>query len=304
MKYCFAKLAFAGMAGLILSSCASKQPAPVVDRTSQPAAAVVSVDAKPPVADRVAAKGFYVVKLGDTLYRISLDHGQGYKDVATWNNLESPYLIHPGQELRVQPPDVDGSAVVITKPVTLTSTVEQRSLDDSADGMKRLPKAGREAYSDEAYANAVKGTEGAIVRLEIKSAAPVEVKSEKKGDSELQWSWPAAGKPLGHFGESGKKGLELAGKKGDPILAAADGKVVYSGTALRGYGQLLIVKHSPVYLSVYGHNSKIHVKESDFVKRGQKIADMGDTEADQVKLYFEIRQQGKQVDPAKLLPVR
>lgn len=286
---------------LILAGCASNKPAPVVDRTKPASAAAGPSEVKPVAApvERVAAKGHYIVRPGDTLYKISLDHGQGYKDVAAWNNLDSPFVIHPGQELRVVPPEGEAQPVAVARPVVIAKAVEQRPLDEAADGLKREPKAGREAYSDEAYAKATRGAEAGLVRVELKADS-----GDAKADGDPAWAWPASGKLLGQFGENGKKGLEIAGRKGDPVVASADGKVVYSGSALPGYGQLLIVKHNPAYMSVYAHNSRMVVKEQETVKRGQKIAEMGDTAADQVKLYFEIRQQGKPVDPAKLLPAR
>jgi lipoprotein NlpD len=289
----------------VLAGCASKQQAPVVDRTRQ--APVAQTESKPvaaPAAERVAAKGGYIVKAGDTLYKISLDHGHGYKDVAAWNNLESPFLIHPGQELRVQPPDSEAQPVAVARPVVIATAVEQRPIDDAADALKREPRAGREPYSDEAYAKVMKGAADApLPRVEL-TAAPKSASADARPDGDPQWAWPAPGKLLAQFGDNGKKGIEVSGRKGDPVLASADGKVVYSGSALRGYGQLLILKHNPDYLSVYAHNSRILVKEQDPVKRGQKIAEMGDTETDQVKLYFEIRQQGRQVDPSRYLPQR
>jgi len=294
----------AAIAVLVLAGCASKQQAPVVDRTRPTPAA--QADARPaaPAAERVAAKGGYIVKAGDTLYKISLDHGHAYKDVAGWNNLESPYLIHPGQELRVMPPDAEAQPVAVSRPVVIATAVEQRPIDDAGEPLKREPRAGREPYSDDAYAKAMRGAaEAPLARVELKSD-PKPEPAEARADGDPQWAWPAPGKLIAQFGENGKRGIEVAGRKGDAVLASADGKVVYSGAALRGYGQLLILKHNPAYLSVYAHNSRILVKEQEAVKRGQKIAEMGDTEADQVKLYFEIRQQGKQVDPSRLLPPR
>lgn len=287
------------LGALMLAGCASKQRAPVDDRTKVSSPPVAAAEAKPAPVERTAGKGSYIVKAGDTLYKISLDHGHGYKDVAAWNNLESPYVIHPGQELRVALPDAESAGGAVARPVVLSKAVEQRPIDDPVDGPRRDPKAGREPYSDDAFAKAFRVGEAALVRVEIKSDA----KSDSAEGDQL-WAWPATGRLLGQFGENGKKGIEIAGRKGDPVVASADGRVVYSGSALRGYGQLLILKHSPVFLSVYAHNSKVLVKEQDAVKRGQKIAEMGDTEADQVKLYFEIRQQGKQVDPSTLLPSR
>lgn len=120
----------------------------------------------------------------------------------------------------------------------------------------------------------------------------------------MPWIWPANGKVLGQFSESGSKGIDIGGKAGDPVIAAGDGKVVYSGTGLRGYGMLIIVKHNATFLSAYAHNQKLLVKEGQTVSKGQKIAEMGNSDADQVKLHFEVRRQGKPVDPLKYLPQR
>ena len=299
-----------GLVGII-AGCASTAPAPVVDRSQQPTAGVVDTAKPAPVVEKVARKGYYIVKSGDTLYRIALDNGQGYRDLAAWNNLEDPNRIEVGQELRVVPPvGEDGQAVVVTKPVGTGAALEQRTLDGNTDVVKALPKAGREAYSDEALARLNKGPETAITRVELKTEPKVESKSEAKpvaiakGDDDVQWAWPSSGKVVGQFVEGGSKGVDILGKKGDPVQSAADGKVVYSGSGLRGYGQLLIVKHNNTYLTAYAHNSKILVKEGQSLTKGQKIAEIGDTEADQVKLHFEVRRQGKPVDPLKYLPPR
>lgn len=293
----------------LLSGCASNIPAPVVDRSVSPGGGAAS---STPPAERVARKGYYIVRQGDTLYRIALDHGQAYRDLAAWNTLEDPNRIEVGQELRVAPPEVDGGqAVAVTKPVGLISGVEQRSLDGNSDVIKVQPKAGREPYSEEALARLSKGGEIGIARVDPASDTKPDAKPDArvpvvapKGDDDLQWVWPASGKLAAQFVEGGSKGLDILGKKGDPVQAASDGKVVYSGSGLRGYGQLLIVKHNNTFLTAYAHNSRILVKEGQAVSRGQKIAEMGDTEADQVKLHFEVRRQGKPVDPLKHLPPR
>jgi lipoprotein NlpD len=124
------------------------------------------------------------------------------------------------------------------------------------------------------------------------------------GDDELGWIWPSAGPLLAGFDEARNKGLDIGGKAGDAVVAAGDGKVVYAGAGLRGYGNLVIIKHNNTYLSAYAHNQALLVKEDQTVKKGQKIAEMGNTDADRVKLHFEIRRQGKPVDPARHLPVR
>jgi len=153
-----------------------------------------------------------------------------------------------------------------------------------------------------------------VVRAEASSEAKPESKPETKPEAkpaeasvsgdEIAWIWPANGKTLATFSEGGNKGVDIAGKTGDPVIAAGDGKVVYSGTGLRGYGKLVIIKHNNTYLSAYAHNQNILVKEGQSVSKGQKIAEMGNTDADQVKLHFEVRRQGKPVDPLKYLPPR
>ena len=296
----------------LLSGCASQKPAPVVDRSNSQATANHSA-ASASAGERVVPKGHYVVKEGDTLYRIALDHGQDYRDLANWNQLENPSRISVGQEIRIAPPDGDTAPVAVTRPVGVAQVIEKRSLDGNSQGLKKEPRAGREPYSDEAYAKAMKSANEAMPRIEIKPEQKAEIKGEPKADArvegkateeDVKWAWPAGGKLLGQFVETGNKGLDIAGKAGDPVTAAADGKVVYSGAGLRGYGQLVIVKHNAVYLTAYAHNSKILVKEGQVVTRGQKVAEMGDTDADQVKLHFELRRQGKPVDPLKHLPPR
>jgi len=128
--------------------------------------------------------------------------------------------------------------------------------------------------------------------------------SAPAGEDEVAWIWPARGTTLAGFDELKNKGVDIAGRAGDPVLAAADGRVVYAGSGLRGYGNLVILKHNNTYLTAYAHNQSLLVKEDQAVKQGQKIAEMGSTDADRVKLHFEIRRQGKPVDPARYLPAR
>lgn len=294
----------------VLAGCATSIPAPVVDRSQHPpgASATSSDSVKAgPITDRVARKGHYIVKPGDTLFRIALDHGQAYRDLAAWNSLVDPNRLEVGQELRVSPPEGDdGQAVAEAKPIGMSNAVEQRSLDGNTSAVKTQPKAGREAYSDEALARLGSAGDQGMARVELPPDARPDVKAtpSAKNEDDVLWAWPATGKIAGQFVEGGSKGLDILGKKGDPVQAASDGKVVYSGSGLRGYGQLLIIKHNNAFLTAYAHNSKILVKEGQSVSRGQKIAEMGDTEADQVKLHFEVRRQGKPVDPLKHLPPR
>lgn len=287
----------------ILGGCANHVPAPVIDRSSgAPASAKIAT-----TADVSGTGGGYVVKKGDTLYGIALDHGQDYKDIAAWNNLDNPNYIQVGQSLRVTPPG--DTPVAVTRPVTPSAPIETRSATAgagvNAGAVKRSPLGGKVPYSDEALTRMRQGNQG---QSETKPVAgepkPVEKPAEKPplASDEVEWAWPASGKLLAAFTEGGNKGVDLAGKSGDPVLAAAGGVVSYAGAGLRGYGNLVVLRHNATWLSVYAHNSKILVKEKQTVARGQKIAEIGSSDAESPRLHFEIRRQGKPIDPQKLLP--
>jgi lipoprotein NlpD len=288
------------------AGCASHAPAPVEDRGTAPATV------KPAAATVAGATdvraGFYTVKKGDTLYSIALDNGQDYKDVAAWNNLENPNLIKVGQQLRVTPPD-GGAPVAVAKPVTSSGPVEVKPAPAGAntETLKREPKGGKQPYSDEALARARQG-EATEKPVEAKpEARPAEAKPAEKpalaGD-EVEWMWPAGGKPMAPFSEGSSKGIDIAGKAGDPVFAAAAGVVSYAGAGRRGDGNLVVLRHNATYLSVYAHNSKILVKEKQTVAKGQKIAEVGSSDTESPRLHFEIRRQGKPADPQKFLPAR
>jgi lipoprotein NlpD len=219
--------------------------------------------------------GYYTVKPGDTLIRISLDNGQSTKDVARWSQVDNPNRIEVGQVLRVVPPV---SADIVVKPI------EKSAVATSA----LTPVAAASPASAAA------------------SAAPAAVAKPVVAatEAEVNWTWPAGGQVLAGFDEVKNKGLDIAGKAGEPVVAAADGRVVYVGAGLRGYGNLIILKHNNTYLTAYAHNQTLLVKEDQSVLKGQKIAEMGSSDADRVKLHFEVRRQGKPVDPAKYLPAR
>lgn len=253
-----------------------------------------------------APAGFYTVRPGDTLGRIALDHGQSWRDLARWNGLENPNLIEVGQQLRVLPPGADPNAAV-ARPVAPAGRLESRPLDGrtvagTPPGV--APAAGAQA----AQPGGVTGT-GASGAAATVAAAAVPASSPppaaRDTEDEVAWAWPAAGSVLAGFDEARQvKGLAIGGKAGDPVLAAADGRVVYAGAGLRGYGNLVIVKHNATFLSAYAHNQALLVKEDQVVRRGQKIAEMGSSEAERVQLHFEIRRLGRPVDPARLLPAR
>jgi len=271
---------------LLLSACGtSLHRAPVEDRNpqqSRPAAEVASSAASspevklPPGAENAGKPGYYTVKPGDALIRIALDNGQSWRDVAKWNSLENPNRIEVGQVLRVVPPGVDASAVM-AKPIASAPKVEARPLD------AKPPVA--------------------VASAPAASASPTPAAAAAEEDG-LAWGWPVTQPVSAGFDDQRNKGLDFAGKPGDPVLAVADGRVVYAGSGLRGYGNLVIIKHNNTYLTAYAHNRAMLVEQDQVVRKGQRIAEMGSTESDTVKLHFEVRKLGKPVDPAKLLPPR
>jgi lipoprotein NlpD len=276
---------------LVLLGCSSpRQKAPVEDRRSTAKSTTSqSVDPKAgaqsalPVGSENAGKpGYYTVRPQDTLVRIAVDNGQNWKDLARWNGLENPNLIEVGQVLRVAPPGVDPSQPS-TRPVAVAK-VETRPLDSKPD--------------DVAVASSASAASSAT------AAGAATIATTSQGDDAVIWMWPASGAVTSGFDEAKSKGLSIAGKAGDPVVAAGDGRVVYAGSGLRGYGNLVIIKHNSTYLTAYAHNQTLLVKEDQVVRRGQKIAEMGSTDAESVYLHFEIRRQGKPIDPAKLLPPR
>ena len=278
----------------VLAGCASRTrvPAPVEDRSSgRRAPAVVATEApKPPATVDAGVKpGHYVVRPGDTLIRIALDTGQNWRDIARWNNIDNPNVIEVGQTLRVAPP---ASEVAVAKPVAPAAV--------SAAPMPPASAPLQPASGTAAAASAARAAPPPVVA----SVPPVTPTPAPPGEEDIGWAWPTlpGAAVIGGFDEQRNKGLDLAGKPGDPVLATADGRVVYAGAGLRGYGNLIILKHNNTYLSAYAHNQTLLVKEDQTVRKGQKIAEMGSSDSDRVKLHFEIRRQGKPVDPAKVLP--
>ena len=281
------------LAALVLAGCGTRMTkAPVEDRGTSSATSsspgVVVTPIKPlPGAENAGKPGYYTVKAGDTLIRIGLENGQGWKDIARWNNLDNANLIEVGQVLRVVPPSATAAA-----PATETGVVT-RPVASSAISPSSAASAPKPAASAAAAAPVP-------ALIPAPTAAPAAVSSE----DDVPFIWPASGTLLAGFDEARNKGYDIAGKAGDPVLAAADGRVVYAGAGLRGYGNLVILKHNNTFLTAYAHNQALLVKEDQTVRRGQKIAEMGSTDADRVKLHFEIRRQGKPVDPVRYLPAR
>mgnify|MGYP000629631815 CR=1 FL=1 len=273
----------------VLAACSSKPraPVPVEDRvagssgsqtrksnapqqTSAPVAVStpVSMGASLPGSENAGKPGYYSVRAGDTLTKIALDHGQAWRDIAKWNGLDNPNVIEVDQVLRVAP---DAKISTAPRPVAQQANVPAPAGQPApaAQPSPAMPPAAQTTAEDG-----------------------------------LAFSWPHGGQVISGFDETKNKGLDFAGKAGDPVLAAADGKVVYAGSGLRGYGNLVILKHNNTYLTAYAHNQTLLVKEEQAVVKGQRIAEMGNSDADRVKLHFEIRKQGKPVDPSKYLPSR
>jgi lipoprotein NlpD len=285
------------MMSLVLSGCANKvaNRAPVEDRGGM-AGQAVTVPMDTPVKqlpglENAGKPGYYAVKPGDTLLRIGLDHGQSAKDISRWNNLENPNRIEVGQILRIEPPIPTAPIAPVPVP---TAPVASAPMSASS-GVVTKPVT-------VATANPVVTP---IAPIGVPDKPPTASSSSNgAADDEVNWMWPANGTVLAGFDEVKNKGLDIGGKAGEPVLAAADGRVVYVGAGLRGYGNLIILKHNNTYLTAYAHNQTLLIKEDQSVRRGQKIAEMGSSDADRVKLHFEVRRQGKPVDPAKYLPSR
>ncbi|HEY8623579.1 MAG TPA: peptidoglycan DD-metalloendopeptidase family protein [Casimicrobiaceae bacterium] len=284
----------------------------------------------------------YTVKRGETLAQIALDHGLDYRELAVWNNIENPNVIRIGQVLTLSPPGQAGAGPtgVVTAPLVTTPSIapsnESRALmtmpgRGNTPTFKTEPRAMKLPYSDQALAQLqhapasatpspapattpspptaaplAPATAPAPANIATTTPPPSRTESARVpeiDDAKLDWAWPTSGKVIAGFSEaSNLKGIDIGGKAGQPVLASAAGRVVYAGAGLRGYGKLIIVKHNKTYLSAYAHNREILVKEGQQVSKGQKIGEMGDTDADQVKLHFEIRRLGKPIDPAKFLP--
>jgi lipoprotein NlpD len=299
---------------MLLVGCASNQPAPVIERGAQPKKPASIPTKKIVPGEKDWRPDSYTVKKGDTLYSIGLEFGLDYKEIAQWNNLVPPYTIHIGRVLKFNLPKTAEAAppsdAVVVTPMK-SEPVIAKPIGEPP--LKTEPKAIKEAYSEQAMATP-KPQEKAEVRKPAAEAAkqpepakaetPVEKPTANGGDDEsIDWAWPTQGKVSAGFNETGgSKGVDILGTQGQPVLAAAPGKVVYSGSGLRGYGKLVIIKHNKTYLSAYAHNSQILVKEGQDIAKGQKIAEMGNTDTDKAKLHFEIRKLGKPVDPAKYLP--
>jgi len=282
----------------IIVGCAQMQgPAPIEKRKVQSSKSADQRTADGRLLSELppAPAGFYRVKRGDTLIGISLEHGVDWRELAAWNKIENANLIDVGQLLRVKDPNAPEPVASVqsnltqTQPISPSSGIQIRPIEGKATSPASTPAPVASAAPPPGTATP--------------SAAPAESSSAAAVGS-LNWGWPANGQVITSFTEGGSKGIALAGVQGEAIYAAEQGRVVYSGNGLRGYGNLVIVKHEGDFLTAYAHNKCIMVKEGQTVKRGQKIAELGMTDADRPMLHFEVKRGGKPIDPMTVLPSR
>jgi lipoprotein NlpD len=271
---------------------------------------------------------FYEVQKGDTLYFIAYITDKDVNDLISYNGLDKPYTIRPGEKLKLWQPAYKakpyggssaGSSVATVATVTAASTAtsggavattsEPKSLSKSSDKISATTNKPTSNNSKSPKSTSKKSVDQSKSKEYVDNKGKQNVNktvsnSEQKNNKISKWLWPTKGRVVKKFssGEQGNKGIDIAGQRGQSVVSTAGGKVVYSGNALRGYGNLIIVKHNDNYLSAYAHNDRLLVNEGQNVNAGQKIATMGSSGSNSVKLHFEIRYQGKSVNPQRYLP--
>jgi lipoprotein NlpD len=253
-----------------LLACGGNPPAPVEDRNARSS----------------SGSQTYTVQRGDTLYSIAFRYGLDFRKVAAANRIPAPYTIYPGQRLALREAAVPPPAA--PAPAAPKSGSSSAAVRSGTGAIATSPPAPTEKPRPVTKA----------------SSSSVKKSTPDTGSKVSAWRWPADGPVIRGYSSTVHKGIDIGGKRGDAVQAVAPGKVVYAGTGIVGFGELLIVKHNEVYLSAYGHNDRLLVAEGDTVKAGQRIAEKGSSGTDRVKLHFEIRKEGKPIDPQRLLPRR
>ena len=282
------RLLILGLAALAWGCAPTRGPAPVEDRRPLrvPASVAKAPPAKPsvpPGAPVGTADAFYTVRRGDTLYSIALEHGADYREVAQWNSLDDPSKLRVGQVLRVKAEESPPAAAQIGR-TRIVGRVESRPLDAHKPEAKPEPKPATKA-----------------VAPAPQPAATASWRPDSQADAG-DFIWPVKGKVLSAFAEPRSKGIDIDGKPGDPVVAAAGGRVTYTGSGIAGLGKLVVIRHESGFITVYAHNREVLVKEQQTVARGQKIAELGATDSDRPKLHFQIRKGSAAVDPLRYLP--
>ncbi len=315
----------------VLIGCSTTQPpVPVVDRVKN-----ATPESSKTYEANSLSNQVYTVQKGDTLYGIALNHGIDYKKLVEWNNIRDPNSIRPGQKINLFLPTTvenDGKPTLYSlpqQPITTTIETESQSLDSlplvspaatsndtaSGDNVKTGPKAIKLPFSEQNTSRMQQSANSSPAAIQpvpaiatnekakIEEASQFESnKADQAGNQSVSdWIWPTDGRVISTFSKN-SKGVKISGHAGQAVLASASGVVVYSGNGLRGYGNLIIIKHDDTFLSAYAHNNKLLVKEGEAVTKGQKIAEMGNTDSDAVQLHFEIRKNSKPVDPLEYLP--
>ena len=286
------------LAVLLVAACATGGRAPVVERTATPRGAARLAQKPAPMkptpapaaavapapASQATADGYYIVKRGDTLYSIALENGADYRELAQWNGLDDPARIQVGQALRVKPPE--GRGVQIGRPTGI-ARIESRPLESGS-----LPPVAEETrrFSEPPRP---------VAKAPAPAAAPASAAALSTGSGFI---WPVKGRVIAGFSEPRSKGIDIDGKIGDPIVAAAAGRVTYIGSGIPGLGKLVVIKHDNGFITVYAHNRDILVKEQQSVAQGQKIATLGASDSDRPKLHFQIRKGAAAVGPLRYLP--
>lgn len=279
----------------VLLGCANKPP--------HSPAPVVSLDMTTPSETNPFDQALYTIQPGDTLFAIAWYSGNDYRDLARINNISPPYTIKAGAQLRLTPVPIKPQASSEPSSGSTSSSKSGRTSSKTEQGVIDRP-------TEQAYGESEKNVKRQQVSSNRRAGAgtdsDVSTRTAPQQFSQTieQWVWPATGEIIGTFdkAESGNKGIDIRNTRGTPIVAAADGKVVYTGQALRGYGRLVIIKHTETFLSAYAHNDRILVNEQQWVKAGEQIGTMGSSGTDSVMLHFEVRYRGRSLDPQRYLP--
>ncbi len=275
----------ATLALALAGACRAPVPAPVYDRSASPPGAAVGAGEVRPA--------YHLVRQGDTLYGIAWRYGLDYRSLARWNGLGPPYLIYPGRRLQLFEPAPGTAAAAAAAETEGGVTTRPVETPPRATAPVPVPSESSSAASAPAP-RPVQATPAPAAKPPAATVAPAA--------GAIRWHWPAAGEVIGEFASGRNRGIDIAGEPGQPVMAAADGEVVYSGVGLVGYGELIIIKHDDEFLSAYAHNRRRLVGEGDRVSAGSTIAELGDSGADRPKLHFEIRKNGQPVDPRRYLP--